>query len=201
MSIRFKYDIQRQQKLRRDLGDQGAKVDKAMRWALDAAQSKAATMISRRIRQTYTIKVADVKRTLQIKRAYRDATRALVYTGRRLPLERFSPRPKVVRINATSVNGRVYKTRRKGATVRVRKDKGRQLVGPAGRQSGGWYAKGHVLRRASAKDNRSEPYMQFGPSIPGMVAHPQLLNDTQEMVRQELPRQFSDRLDYLLSQT
>ncbi|WP_110644077.1 phage tail protein [Salinicola sp. CPA57] len=198
MSIRYKYDINDRRRLEKRL--KVGKVEKAMRWSLDAAQSKAAAMISREIRKTYTIKVADVKRTLQIKRARRDAHRALIYTGRRIPLERFSPKPKVVRISATSVNGRVYQTRRKGATVRVRKDKGRQLVGRAGRQSGGWYAKGHVLRRASAKDNRSEPYMQFGPSIPGMVAHPQLLNDTQEMVRKELPKQFSDRLDYLLSQ-
>lgn len=200
MTIRFKYDIQRQQKLRRDLGEQGAKVEKAMKWSLDAAQSKAAAMFSREIRKVYTIKIADVKRSLQIKRARRDAYRALIYTGRRLPLARFAPKPKVVRVNATSVSGRVYQTRRKGATVRVRKDTGRQLVGRAGRQSGGWYAKGHVLRRGSAKDNRSEPFMQFGPSIPGMVAHPQLMNDAQEMVRRELPRQFSDRLDYLLSQ-
>jgi len=201
MSIRFKYDIQRQQKLRRDLGKQGWKVEQAMKWSLDAAQDKAAAMISREIRKVYTIKIAQVKRSLKIVRARRDAHRALIYTGRRLPLERFSPKPKVVPINATSVSGRVYKTRRKGATVRVRRDKGRQLVGRAGRQSGGWYAKGHVLRRASAKDNRSDPYMQFGPSIPGMVAHPQLLNDTQEMVRRELPKQFSDRLDYLLNQS
>lgn len=198
MSIRYKYDINDRRRLTKQFKSE--KIEKAMRWSLDAAQSKAAAMFSREIRKVYTIKIADVKRSLQIKRARRDAYRALIYTGRRLPLARFAPKPKVVRVNATSVSGRVYQTRRKGATVRVRKDTGRQLVGRAGRQSGGWYAKGHVLRRGSAKDNRSEPFMQFGPSIPGMVAHPQLMNDVQEMVRRELPRQFSDRLDYLLSQ-
>ncbi|WP_353979395.1 hypothetical protein [Salinicola endophyticus] len=199
--MRYKYDIQQRQKMRHQFGEQSWKIEKAMQWSLDAMQKKAATMISKEIRQTYNIKTSDVKRAIRLDWARRAASRTILYTGRRLPLERFSPRAKIVRVNATSINGRTYRTRRKGVTVRVRRDKGAQLVGRAGRQSGGWYAKGHVLRRASYSDNRSEPHMQFGPSIPGMVAHPQLIADTQEMVRRELPQQFSDRLDYLLSQS
>jgi len=56
------------------------------------------------------------------------------------------------------------------------------------------------LRRADKADNASDPRIQFGPSIPGMVAHESVINSAQEMVREDLPRQFSGQMDYLLGQ-
>lgn len=167
-------------------------VEKAFTQALDRTQSKAATQISADVRKTYDISVADVKKRLTIQRARRDASRALIYAGRRLPLDNFKPKQRMVRTTATSVRGKQFKTRRRGATVRVRKDTGRQQV------PGGWFAKGRILRRADQNDNRSQPRMQFGPSIPGMVAHESVIERAQDMVREDLPRQFSGRMDYLL---
>ncbi|MFI0472966.1 phage tail protein [Halomonas sp. HMF6819] len=167
-------------------------VEKAFSQALDRTTRKAATHISRDIRGTYTVSAADVKNRLKIQRARRDASRSLLYTGRRLPLDNFKPKERMVRTTATSRRGKRFKTRRRGATVRVRRDTGRQLV------NGGWLAKGRVLRRADSADNRSQPRMQFGPSIPGMVAHESTIKSAQAMVREDLPRQFSDRMDYLL---
>ena len=187
----LQFDIRELQRLRQQFDPKD--VEKALRWAVDATSRKAATHISKDIRDTYAIKAGDIKRRLKIERVRRDATRALLYTGRRLPLEQFKPGTKQVRVTATSSTGKRFKTKRRGATVRVRKDKGRQLV------KGGWYAKGHILRRADRSDNKSEPRIQFGPSIPGMVAHPETIESAQAMVRRDLPQQFSDRMDYILN--
>ena len=85
------------------------------------------------------------------------------------------------------------KMRRRGVTVRVRKDKPRQLV------QGGWHAKGHILRRKDRGDNDSQPIMRFGPSIPEMVANSSVIEAAQDLVRKDLPEQFSNRLDYILN--
>lgn len=188
--ISVKYDIRMLQKLRQQLDP--ADVNKALRWSLDATTRKAATFISRDLRGTYAVSANQVKQHLKIKRVERDATRALLYTGKSLPLAQFAPRPKMVRVQATSSRGKPFKTRRKGVTLRIRKDVGRQLV------KGGWHAKGHILRREQASNNYSDPRIQYGPSIPGMVAHPATIDQAQELVRRELPREFSGRLEYIL---
>ncbi|GAA3704324.1 hypothetical protein GCM10022421_08930 [Oceanisphaera sediminis] len=188
--IGVKYDIRMLQKLRQQFDQKD--VNKALIWALDATTRKAATFISRDLRGTYAVSANQVKQHLKIKRVERDASRALLYTGKKLPLAQFAPRPKVVRVLATSSRGKPFKTKRKGVTLRVRKDAGRKLV------KGGWHAKGHILRRADAADNRSDPRIQYGPSIPGMVAHPATIDQAQELVRRELPKEFSGRLEYIL---
>lgn len=168
-------------------------VEKAFSQALDRTQRKAATHISRDVRDDYYLKAGDIKKRLKIQRARRDGSRSLLYVGRRLPLDQFKPKTTRARVvTATSRKGKQFRTRRRGASVMVRKDRGRQLV------KGGWYAKGHILRRADKADNRSDPRIQFGPSIPGMVSHQSVIDSAQEMVREDLPRQFSGRMDYLL---
>jgi len=189
------YDIRDLQTLKKRFDPR--KVERALNWAVDASARKAATHISKDVRQTYAISAGDIKRRLKIQRVRRDATRALLYTGRRLPLEQFKPKTKWVPVNprrSVKTGPRKGKqARRRGVTIRVRKDKGRQLV------KGGWYAKDHVLRRADKGDNASQPRLQYGPSIPGMVAYPETIAGAQELVRKDLPQQFNDRLDYLLN--
>lgn len=188
--IEVKHDIRQLQKLRNQLDPKD--VDKALRWSLDAVTRKAATAISRDIRSVYAIKASQVKQHLKIKRVERDASRALLYTGKSLPLAQFAPKQRVVRTTATSRRGRTFNTKRKGVTARVRKDTGRKLV------KGGWHAKGRIFRRKSAADNKSQPITQYGPSIPGMVAHPSTIDAAQELVRAELPKEFNSRLEYIL---
>lgn len=188
--IGVKHDIRFLQRLRKQYGDD--KVNKALRWTVDAVSRKAATIISRDIRGTYNIKAGQVRQHLKIKRVNRDATRALLYTGKSLPLAQFEPKAKTVNIIARSKYGKPFATRRRGATLRIRKDVGRQLVAK------GWHAKEHILRRADAADNTADPRIQYGPSIPGMVAHPATIDQAQELVRRELPTEFNARLEYLL---
>ena len=189
--MELKYRIEDTDKLRRRFDPK--QVDKAHRWAINAVSRRAATFISRDIRSVFAIKAGDIKRSLQI-RKYRDnASRALLYTGGLIPLEEFKPKTKRKVIHATSKKGKKFKTSRRATTVRVRKDRGRRTV------AGGFYAKGRVMRRREADRNDSTPIPMFGPSVPGMVAHPSTIDGAQNLVREELPEQFSKRLDYLLT--
>ena len=194
--LNLKYDIRDLNRLRQrfDPGD----VEKAINRATTATASKAATHISKDLRGTYALKARDVKRHLKIQRVRRDATRALLYTGKALPLEQFSPKEKWVSVSprrkVKSGPRKGSAARRRGVTVRIRKDKGRQLV------RGGWYAKDHILRRSDKSDNASDPRIQYGPSVPGMVAHPKTIEGAQDLVRRDLPQEFSDRLDHILKQ-
>ena len=189
--MRYEFDINQLQALKNRYDPKI--VERAFSQALDRTQAKAATQISRDVRDDYHITAGDIKKRLTVKRARRDASRSLLYAGRRLPLDHFKPKATRARVvTTTSRRGNRYKTRRRGASVLVRKDTGRQQV------PGGWFAKGRILRRADRNDNASEPRIQFGPSIPGMVSHPAVIESAQEMVREDLPRQFSGRMDYLL---
>lgn len=192
--MRYQFDINQLQRLAERYDPK--LVDKAFNQALDRTQAKAATHISKDVRGDYYIKAGEIKKRLKIKRARRDATRSLLYAGRRMPLDQFKPKTTRARVvTATSRKGRRFQTKRRGASVMVRKDTGRQMV------KGGWFAKGRILRRADKNDNASEPRIQFGPSIPGMVSHESVIDSAQEMVRDDLPRQFSGRMDYLLSRS
>lgn len=188
----LKFDINNLSALRIEFKDAEGAVDKALRGAIKATSAKAATAISRDIRGIYDIKASDIKQRLSIRRYKRDASSALVYTGKRIPLADFKPKQKTVRTTATSKKGKRFKTKRRGVTVRTRKDIGRKLVY-------GWYAKDHVMRRRWSSENDSDPIIRYGPSIPGMVAYPDTIERAQEVVRRELPKEFSGRLDYFLN--
>ncbi|RUR51416.1 phage tail protein [Vreelandella populi] len=191
----FDFDIRQLQQLR-DRFDPRI-VDKALDRSVNATTRKAATFISRYTRDMYDISAGDIRRRMKIQRVNRDASRAILYTGRRLPLAQFKPRERWVpvssgrRVQSGPRKGRV--ARRRGVTVRIRKDNGRQLV------QGGWHAKGHILRRENKRDNQSEPRIRFGPSIPEMVGNQRVMDAAQDMIRDDLPRQFNQQIDYLLS--
>lgn len=193
--ITYQYDIRHIQALRNRF--EPATVEQALRWSVNRATDMAATRISRDVRDTYALKARDIKRHLTIDRVRRDATRALLYTGKRLPLEQFAPRRRWVTVSprrkVRSGPRKGSLARRRGVSVRVRNDAGRQLV------PGGWYAKEHILRRADQSSSDSDPRRQYGPSVPGMVAHPRVIEDAQKLVRQVLPREFSGRMEYLLN--
>ncbi|GEK50902.1 phage tail protein [Vreelandella venusta] len=172
-------------------------VEKALRWAVNATSRKATTRISKETRKRYTVSAGDIRKRMSIERYRDDVSRAVLYTGRRLPLAQFKPREKWVSVSS----GRKLKSgprkgrvaRRRGVTVQVRKGKSRKLV------QGGWVAKGQLWRREKRTDNKSDPQRLFGPSIPEMVDNPQVIAEAQKLVREDLPEQFNGRLDYILN--
>lgn len=191
----LQFDVRELQELKKQFDPKD--VEKALRWSINATTRKAATLISRETRQRYDISAGDIRKRLRIQRLDRGDGRAILYTGRRLPLAQFKPRERWVSVSSKrrvqSGPRKGSMARRRGVTVRVRKDRGRQLV------QGGWLAKSQIFRRSSRSDNQSTPEMRFGPSIPEMVGNQQVMDAAQNLVRDDLPQQFNDRLDYILS--
>ena len=191
----LQFDVRQLKQLRQQFDAKD--VDTALRWAVNATARKAATLISRETRQRYDISAGDIRKRLRIQRLDRGDGRAILYTGRRLPLAQFKPRERWVSVSSKrrvqSGPRKGSMARRRGVTVRVRKDRGRQLV------QGGWLAKSQIFRRSSRSDNQSTPEMRFGPSIPEMVGNQQVMDAAQNLVRDDLPQQFNDRLNYILN--
>ena len=188
-----KYRLEDAERLKAQLGEDARHVDTARRWAINAVTRKAATFISRDIRADFAIRASDIKAQLSIQKYGDNAGRALLYTGGKIPLEKFGGKDKRVVVTATSKRGKKFKTSRRAATARVRKRKGRQTV------PGGFMAKGRIFRRREQDRNNSELVPMFGPSIPGLVAYPSTIQGAQDLVRDQLNQEFSDRLDYLLT--
>lgn len=191
----LQFDVRELQQLKNQFDPKS--VEKALDWAVGATTRKAATLISREARQRYDVSAGDIRKRLRITRLDRDADRAILYTGRRLPLSQFKPRERWVTV---STKRRVQSgprkgsmARRRGVTVRVRKDRGRQIV------QGGWLAKNHIYRRSDKGDNKSAPEMRFGPSVPEMVGNQEVMEAAQDLVRADLPPQFNNRLNYILN--
>lgn len=193
----LKYDIRHLQKLRNRLDHDGkVKIGRAVDMTVKRMTDQAATYISRDIRKDYAIRASDIAFYLKIDRYYRDSTQALLYTGGGLHLDLFKPKVRNLRITATSSRGKKFTTHRRGVSLKIRKDRGRRNA------KGAWYSwkSGRVLRRRDQTDNKSMPIEQRGPSVPGMVAHPETIEGAQRMIRNNFAQYFSDRLDYLLSQ-
>lgn len=205
----IKYHLTDIRRLRGEMRKQIPKIEKAKQRALAAVSRKAATFISRDIRGTYAIRASDIKAQLSI-RKYEDTARVLNYTGASLPLETFAPKTKNVTVTATSSRGKRFKTRRRATTVRMRKDRGRQVVGRMKKNTGsmdsgkGFLAKGRVLSRRNelkAENNIRDQFSliaRYGPSIPGMVAYPETIRGAEDLIRDELPKEFDRNMRHLL---
>lgn len=187
--IDVQYDIKKQHELKKQFDPD--LVSKALSQAAKRAGDKVATQVSKDIRQTYAVKAGDIRKRLKVKR-YRKygGTQAYIWTGRGLPLSYFNPKQKTVKLQRRNRKGQ--RIPRRGATVRIRKDKGRQRV------PGGWYAKGEIMRRRDADDNASQAIIAHGPSIPGMVAYPEMIDRVNQQLREDLPRQFDNRMRELI---
>lgn len=169
-------------------------VDKAFAQAVQRTTAKAATMLSREARKVYAVSAGDIRSKLSIHRANRDHQRTILYTGSKLLLSHFKPKTRMTRVKINR-GGKTHQGLRQRVTVRVRKDKGRQVA------AGAWLAKGQVWRRADKDDNQSRPTLQFGPSIPQMISNPEVIKAAEEMVRVDLPEQFNTRMDWMLEKS
>lgn len=202
----IKYDISNIRQLRGQMRADIQKIEKAKNRALASASKKASVFISRDIRDVYALKAYDIKQALSIKRY--EGSRALFYTGGSIPLSSFQPKTKRVAVTATSSRGKKFKTHRRATTARVRKNVGRKVVGRMNKTTGsapsgpGFLAKGHVLSRRDYREHNFHDQFslieRYGPSIPGMVAYPETIRGAEDLIREELPKEFNRQLHYLL---
>lgn len=202
----IKYDLSNIRQLRGQLRADIPKIEKAKTRAIASATKKASVFISRDIRDVYALKAYDIKHALSIK--HYESSRALLYTGGSLPLSSFKPKTKRVAVTATSARGKKFKTHRRATTVRVRKDIGRKVVGRMHKTTGsapsgpGFLTKNHVLSRRDYREHNFHDQFsliqRYGPSIPGMVSFRGTIEGAEELIREELPKEFNRQLKYLL---
>jgi hypothetical protein len=188
------FDVGDIQKLREQLDPK--KVDKAMKWSLDAIARKARTMVSREVRKTYDIKASQVSASVQLRNINSGDGRLLLYTGSSLPLEQFKPQVKNVSVTVSHhTSGKKFKRNYKATTLKIRKDRGRKVA------KGAFYHGKSVLRRSKNDKggfDSDQAFKQFGPSIPGMVKHEVVFDKIDELVKTDLKKTFNDRLEYIL---
>ncbi len=158
-------------------------VDRALGQALQVATTKLRTRVSREIRGTYKIKAGDVAKTVTIRRIEHH-TRLMVFAGRMIGLDKFSSRPKKV----TTARGR-----RVGATVMVRKDRGRKVV------TGGFIAKGNLIFKREGTE-RLPIERLYGPSIAHMAGNKVVGELATAQVGEDAGTEFNRYLEYLMTQ-
>lgn len=163
----------------------------AVQSAIGKTAKKARTLISKEVRKTYNIKARDIAQVVSI--LPQGADRVLLWKGGRLPLDYFAPKFGMVKVDVNR-GGRVHRAKRRQVSVRVRKDRGRQISKHAFWGSGKNSGKQLVFQREDQSDNKSDIEMKEGPAIPHMVAK---VGDraVSDFVRQDFESQFMHEMD------
>ena len=178
-------------------------VDRAAASAIRRLHSKAATKVSKAIRDTYAIKAGDVSRALKKRVIFRAGQPQgfLIYTGKRLSLRHFTgysgagAPPQRVRPKVSTRAGA-----RRGVRVRVTKNRPTRIVpaafwgrGRAGRDdgAGAW----QIFQRIDQADPNSRIRKLTGPSIAHMARGNAPLDDINQMMRDEGNDVLANELD------
>ena len=139
----------------------------AVQSAIGKTTKKARTLISKEVRKTYNIKARDIAQVVSI--LPQASGRVLLWKGGRLPLDHFAPKFGMVKVDVNR-GGRVHRAKRRRVSVRVRKDRGRQVSKHAFWGAGKNSGKQLIFQRSDQSDNKSDIEMKEGPAIPHMVA-------------------------------
>lgn len=158
-------------------------VDRALNLALNVASRKARVQISKDVRETYTVKARDLTKAVSIKKITSGRgryARLVLYRGNVLGLDKFSPTKRVIRTDAG---------KRRGVSIRIRKDRGRKIV------RGAFSADVHgvkVFRRTS--EARPPIKRLFGPSVPQMVSNKLVIDQVSRDVNINLAAEFNRQM-------
>lgn len=177
------YEIEKLDELRKKFDPK--LIDKALDRALQSAAMKMRTRISKEARVLYNVKAGDISKTVRIHKLRSPPGRLLLYQGRMIGLDKFGARPKVIK---------TARGRRVGATVLVRKDRGRKLV------SGAFIANVHgakVFERAG--DKRLPIERKYGPSIAHMVGNKFVEVVASQHAGEDAATEFNRYLEYLMT--
>lgn len=190
-----------------------AHVEKAIKFANIKTARKAKTLISKLVREDWNVKVKDINRHTTIKRNYDgNYDASILYTGKRLNLAIFGAK-EVKNIGGRAVTTAMAKngmasrrakraTKKSGVTIKLRKNKGRELVrgfskfgGKNGANKGFLIGNSIFARETS---NRLPINRLRGPSISQMVGK-KTLDKAFQFIKQEHHDQFSQHLEKLIS--
>ena len=178
-------------------------VDRAAASAIRRLHSKAATKVSKAIRDTYAIKAGEVSKALKKRVLFRSGRPEgfLIYTGKRLSLRQFTgysgagEPPQRVRPKVSTRAGV-----RRGVRARVAKNRPSIIIpaafwgrGRAGREdgAGAW----QIFQRIDQSDPDSRIRKLTGPSIAHMARGNAPLDEINQMMRDEGNDVLANELD------
>ena len=166
-------------------------VEKALNSAVNKTANKARTFISKTVRQHYNVKAAKIKDNLtETRRKDPIVERVLIYTGGQVSL-----------INFGAKKARVAGTKRKGASVIVKKSSGRKII-KGENKYGAFIATGkngntHVFMRET--ESRMPIRKLSGPSVAQMIGAAEMTKEIDQFVKAEMPKQIEHELDYFIT--
>ena len=152
-------------------------VSKSVKSATFKTTAKTRTEISKRVRDIYAVKAGLISKSASIRNGSSVREKMLLYTGANISLTEFGPRQRLVR---------TAKGKRKGVSVRIRKDRGRKLV------KSGFSAslKGGKFIGKRKTDTRFPIRGTSTVSVPGMVKSRDVIKLINKFVGEEYPAQF-----------
>ena len=173
-------------------------VEKAVQQAINKSVMKARTAVSQATRKKYNVKAGDITKHVRLKKIWGKEDAAwLIYAGGMIPLDKFSALPRKVKSAAG---------RRVGATVRVRKDRGRKLVKRTSSNQGGFLIDLHgkkMFRRDTPErmtsGGKAAIERIWGPSIAHMVGQEEVMLSQQEVFAKQAGIEFDRSMNYQLS--
>ena len=153
-------------------------IDKATNSAIGKTARKTRTFISKNVRQEYTVKAGDIRKSVgtRIRRPSRTSA-ALDYKGSTISLRRFGARKR-------QVNGRP------GVSVAVKKGQRKVVKG------GFSHGNGPIFKRIGR--SRLPIEKLFGPSVPQMVSNLQITDKTNEFIGFEFPKEFDIAMRFFI---
>lgn len=159
-------------------------LEKTMAVSMQKTMFKTRTFVSKSVRERYVVKAGDIKATVKFTRPSRKPIiMQLAWRSKRTQLKDFKALPRTVR---------TARGKRKGVTVRVRKDRGRKLIrgaffGPGGRAA--------YMRKGS---RRHPIEKRTGIGIAQMVRTRYMEDKRDKFFAVEMQKQFKTNFDYFL---
>lgn len=158
------------------------KVNQVLSRAVNRAVTNVKSNISKKVRENYIVKPADVKDSLKITRATSNNPVAIVRsTGKKISLTKFRIKPS---------DARPKKPPKNGYQVQVKKSEGYKTV-PRGFLA---YAKGSLGFFQRTGSSRMPIKRLMGPSIPEMIGH----KDTIAYIESEANSMLNERIKHEL---
>ena len=170
-------DDKKIKEVEKQLGEYKIKAPTALSRALNRAAANAKTNAVKKVREKYSVKAADVRKTINVINANKNTLAARVKSeGTRIPLIKFNVKPSTPR---TKKPPKVLK-------VQVKKDGLKDLVGGFVANING----DKVFKRTSK--TRLPIEQLFGPAVPQMLG----TKDMREYIESEAAKVFDQRLEH-----
>lgn len=151
---------------------------------------KTRTAIKERVRSRYVIKAGDIAKTVKLKKlSFNPAVYLLNYAGYRRSLRHYGAKAKVVQ---TAAGQRI------GVTVRIRKDRGRKLVGKQSGLSAGFFGPGGYPAYARSTDKRKPIHKLTSLAVPQMVGTEYTVDFAHRIMVKEFPVEFNRAMDFYI---